>query len=139
MHNPNEHRKQSNYDIKFGLISSNSIETANGDTSKSKQYNFQRDFEIVSVKANEVGKYTKKSIFQGIIFEELSETSFDEPIAGLDSGLLRCDIGVREMDPESDAGDAGEQAADGEGQLLRRGEWQHYNRGSNQIAICSVF
>ncbi|KAK4432594.1 40S ribosomal protein S17 [Sesamum alatum] len=47
-----------------------------------------------------------------LIFEELSETGFEEVFTGLVSGLLRADVGEGEMGSDGDAESTGEQGAD---------------------------
>lgn len=44
---------------------------------------------------------TKKQCAE-LIFEEFPETGFDEVFTGLSSGLLRGDVGEREVGPDGD-------------------------------------
>lgn len=64
---------------------------------------------------------------RGLIVEELSEASFDVFLTGLGSGLLSADVGVGEMEASGDKCEAGDQSADGEGLLLRVGEWRNHH------------
>lgn len=56
----------------------------------------------------------------GLILEKLSKAIFDEIVAGLGASLLRGYVGEGEVGSDGEEGGAGDEAADGGGQLLGR-------------------